>query len=278
MGALAGLNDLVNRLTGGSSGTPESIYWAKNARVAGAAANTTIAGRWTSLWQYGGVPSAGAVPPTAAAAPDSSTPGGLRQTAPGGGRQRWLTGLDGGGLNTGTLMLYDRLLHVSGKSGTSAAAQTVGGALTRRTGGFGNQIWVEIYTLIGTTVTHITANYTNELGQSGRVSASAPMGGTNLREAQRMIPIPLANGDLGVQAVASVTLAGTTGTAGDFGVVVAHPLVLLPIGVVGQGGLRDLIAGLPQLRELDDGCLAWAWLPTTTTAPELLGGVHSVEA
>ena len=62
----------------------------------------------------------------------------------------------------GILVLYDRLLHIGGLNATTTAAQTVGGSLSRYTGGAGNQIWVEIYTQIGTTATTITANYTNQ--------------------------------------------------------------------------------------------------------------------
>lgn len=278
MTALSDLSDIINRCTGGNSGSPENIFFYKDARVAGAAAAATVAGRITSLWQYDGQPSAGAAP-GAVTAPTNATAGALKQTNPGGARQKWLLGATAAPLAAGTLILYDRLLHISGLSGTTTTAQTVGGTLTRNTGGAGNQIWVEVYTQIGASSTTITASYTNQSGTSGKTTAATAFGNTGFREAQRIIALPLASGDTGVQAVASVTVLATTGTAGNFGVTVARPLLVMPVGVLGVGTIRDLIAGLPGILEVDtNACLAWAWLANGTSAPQIMGSVHMIEA
>lgn len=128
MAALTDLSDLVNRRTGGNSGTPEDIFFYKDSRVDAAAAVATIAGRYTSLWQYEGCPSGGAAP-GAVAEPLETTTGGLLQTDPGGGRTKWLLGMTAAASVAGTLILYDRLLHISGLSGTNTGAQTVAGTL-----------------------------------------------------------------------------------------------------------------------------------------------------
>ena len=215
MGALVDLSDIVNRTTGGNSGTPETIFFYRDSRVDAAAAVATVAGRVTSLWQYEGTPSGGAAP-TTVAIPDNATIGGLLQADPGGGRQKWLLGITGSAGVSGTIILYDRLLHIGNLSGTVTTAQTVGGSLGRYTDGIGNQIWIEVYTQIGATSTTITASYTDQDGNSGSTTTATAIGNTGLREAQRIIPLPLASGDSGVRAVASVTLAATTGTAGGF--------------------------------------------------------------
>lgn len=278
MGEIADLSDLVNRMTGGSSGTPEHIFWMQEARVGGAAATATVAGRYTSLWQYEGNPSSGSLPPTSATAPTNATPGAMGHTAAGGGRSKWLIAADAVASAPGTFMLYDRLLHMSGLAGTNTAPQTVGGTLTRNTPGVGNEIWIEIYTIIGTTATTITASYTNQDGASATTVATA-IGGTGLREAQRIIRLPLAVGDTGVQGVTSVTLAGTTGTVGDFGVTVARPLLAIPVATSGVLGTKDLISGFPAMLEIETGsCLSWAWLANGTTAPTSFGSLHFVEA
>lgn len=278
MGALTDISDIVNRCTGGNSGTPETIFVYKDSRVDAAAAAATIAGRLTSLWQYEGYPAGGAAP-GASAIPTNTTDGALKQTDASGGREKWLLGVTGASSVPGTLILYDRLRHVSGLNGTTTTAQTFTGTINRNTAGPGNQIWVEIYTQIGASSTTITAEYTDQDSNGTITSTATAIGNTGLREAQRLIPIPLAAGDYGVEAVANVDLLATTGTAGDFGIVIARPLAMIPMSVAGCGVVRDLISGLPGPIKIDDGaCLALAWLPNSTTAPQIFMSLHMIEA
>ena len=278
MTALSNLSDVINRATGGNSGSPENIFWFRDGRVDAAAAAAPVAGRWTSLWMYEGIP-AGGPAPTTVAAPTNATDGSMKQTDPGGGREKWLIGGFCATAQAASGMIYDRLLHIGGLSGTTITAQTVGGTLTRNTGGVGNQIWVEINTAVGTTATTITASYTNQAGTSGRTTIATAFGGTGLREAQRFIQLPLQQGDTGVQAVASVTLLASTTTAGDFGVVVARPLALIPMQLAGVGVLADFISGRPGPIKCDTGaCLAVAILCNTTTALQTYGSLHFIES
>lgn len=278
MAALADLSDLINRATGGSSGTPQNVFLHKQARIAGAAATALIAGRMASLWRYDGHPAGGAVP-GAVAAPTNATVGALPFTDPGGGRQSWMVQAWATGLVGGTLILVDRLLHIGGLSGTVTTAQTVGGSLTRNTGGEGNMLLAEIYTQIGATSTTITASYTNQAGTTGRTTTAVAIGNTGFREVTRAILLPLQSGDTGVQAVASCTLAATTGTAGSFGITVVRPRAYVGIGAAGNPGWRDFVTGLPGIPENEAGsCLSFLWVPNNTTAPELFGGYGIVEA
>ena len=274
MAQILDLSDLIRLATG--DGYPESIFFYRDARVGAAVAVATVAGRLTSLWQYNGIPAGGAKP-GAAAVPNNATAGGLLQTNPGGTREKWLLGITAASLAAGTLILYDRLLHCGGLDGTVTTPQAVGGTLTRSTGGIGNQIWAEIYDLVGVTARNITAIYTNENDEAKTTVATA-IGGTGFREAQRLIVLPLAAGDRGVKGVTSVTLDASTGTAGDFGVNVINPVAIVPLGLVGVGSMRDFIAGLPSIVKVDSGaCLAMAWLANATAAPQVLGSVHFVE-
>lgn len=278
MGAIADLDTLTNLITGGGAGAPEKIWGFKDSRVGSAAAAATVASRFTSLWRYNGSPSDGASP-GAVAAPTNATVGSLEQTDAGGGRQKYLTGVQVANNAAGTLFLYDRLLHISGLSGTTTTAQTVGGTLTRNTGGLNNQIWAEIYTAVGSTATTITASYTNEGGTASRTTQATGFGGTGLSEAQRVIPFPLQQGDKGVQAVASATVLASTLTAGDFGITVSRILLAVPCGIVGVGAARDLIVNGPGLVPIDTGaCLAFLWLANGTTAPIFLYSTYFVEA
>lgn len=277
MAALVDLSDVVNRCTGGNNGTPQSIFMFKDARIGASAAGVTVAGFWNTLWEYNGTVPGGNIP-TTVLAPDNTTQGALGQASPGGGRTQYLLGAHGIANQGGTILLYDRLLQIGGLSGTVTTAQTVGGAITRNTGGVGNQIWVEINTLIGVTGTTITAAYTNQAGAAKTTQATA-IGNTNLREVQRMIPLPLASGDTGVQSVTSATLAGTTGTAGDFGVVLMRPILSLPIVQAGIGVTRNLLTEIPGVQTIESAsCLAFAFMANSAAAPQIFVQTLFIEA
>lgn len=277
MAALADLSDLVNRATGGNSGTPEMVNFLKVDRVAGAAPVAPVAGRFNHLWLYDGQPGAG-VAPGAVAAPTRATAGALAQVNPGGSRQKWMTYWWAACTSAGTLTLCDRLLHISGLSGTSTSAQTVGGTLSRYAAAgtcLGNEIWLDVYTQIGVTSTTFTVSYQNQANAT-KTSPAISIGNTGLREAQRSIPVPLASGDSGVLAVNSVTLAATTGTVGDFGVTVRRPLAALGFASAGVAQMSSLLDQPAEI--LTDACLDLVWFSNSTTVPLVMGGIHMIEA
>lgn len=281
MAAITDLSDLINRQTGGNSGTPENIFFHKVPRVAGAAATAPIAGRGCSLWTYDGMPAGGAVP-TSAAIPDRTTQGAIPFTAPGGTREKWLIGASMAPLAAGVYLLYDRLFHIGGLSGASTADQTVQGspaspALTRNTGGAGNIVFYEIYSILGTNSQTLTMTYTDQDGNTGNTS-TINIGAAGHREVTRMQRIPLAAGDTGVRAVEKVALSATTGTAGNFGITIAQPLAWIPVGAGGTMGWRDYTTGLPGIPAINsDACLAVMYIAATVTATELFGCISTVE-
>lgn len=281
MAALTDLSDLINRQTGGNSGTPENIFFHKVPRIAGVAATAPVAGRGVSLWQYDGMPAGGATP-TSAAIPDRTTTGAIPFTAPGGSREKWLIGASVAPSVAGVFLLYDRLFHIGGLSGTSTSDQTVQGttptpALTRNTGGVGNMAWYEVYTAIGATSTTLTMTYTDQDGNTG-VTSTMNIGATGFNTATRAQRIPLAAGDTGIRAIDKVRLTATTGTAGNFGITIAQPLAWIPVGNAGIMGWRDYTTGLPGIPAINtDACLALMFIPTSSTAPEVFGSLAFVE-
>ena len=281
MAAITDLSDLINRQSGGNSGTPENIFFHKVPRVAGVTATSPISGRGCSLWEYDGMPAKGAVP-TIGSIPDRTTQGAIPFTAAGGGRDKHLIGASIAPLTSGVYLLYDRLFHEGGLSGTSTAAQTIQGstptpALTRNTGGAGNIAFYEIYTIIGTTSTTLTMTYTNQAG-TGSKTSTINIGGTGFREVTRMQRIPLAAGDSGIQAIEQIQLTATTGTAGNFGITIAQPLAWIPVGAGGTMGWRDYTTGLPGIPVIDpNACLALMFIPSAATAPELFGSLATIE-
>lgn len=284
MSALTNLSDYLAQRTGGLA---DDLWFQRNGTVGNVAITTAIAGYEQSLWVCDGIPCLG-VTPTTAAVPTNATIGTMQQADPGGGRQKWLTCLEAlvtvnsvSTTATGILNLYDRLLHIGGLSATNTGAQTVQSsgspALTRYTDGLGNEIWVEINTQIGATPTTITASYTNESGATHTTQA-VTFGGTNYREKTRIIKLPLAAGDKGVQAIASVTVLATTGTAGDFGVVIAHPLAQIEIVNAGISVMRSFMHGQPGPIEIVTGAaLALSWLARSTNTVNVTGCLHTVE-
>lgn len=281
MAAITDLSDLINRQTGGNSGTPENIFFHKVPRVAGVAATAPIAGRGCSLWEYDGMPAKGAIP-TSAAIPDRTLQGAIPFTAPGGTRDKHLIGASITPLTAGVYLLYDRLFHIGGLNATLTTAQTIQGspaspALTRNTGGAGNIAFYEIYTIVGTTGVTLTMTYTNQAGTGSRTS-TINIGGTGFREATRMQRIPLAAGDFGIQSIQQIQLSATTTAAGNFGITIAQPLAWIPVGAAGTMGWRDYTTGLPGIPVIDpNACLALMFITAAATAPELFGSLATIE-
>lgn len=213
-----------------------------------------------SLWTAN--PFGGAVPTTAAAL-DNTTTGALNGFRNGNGSPLRLMRMNFGYYTSATLMLVDRLSHQGGLSAVVTTAQTTNlptAALTRYTSGVGVWMGLQIYTQLGTTATTFSVSYTNSSGTSGRTSPLQVIGGTGNREAGKIIPICLQEGDIGVQSVESVTVTATTGTAGAFGVVLFHPLMMIPVTQQGAQIERmdPLLNGGVNIPEIiDDSCLSW---------------------
>jgi hypothetical protein len=281
MAAITDLSDLINRQTGGNSGTPENIFFHKVPRVAGVSATAPISGRGCSLWEYDGMPAKGAVP-TSGAIPDRTLQGAIPFTAAGGGRDKHLIGASIAPLTSGVYLLYDRLFHIGGLSANSISSQTIqdspaSPALTRNTGGAGNIAFYEIYSLLGTTTRNLTMTYTNQAGTGSRTS-TINIGATGFREVTRMQRIPLASGDSGIQSIQTVQLDGLTGSAGNFGITIAQPIAWIPVNVGGTMGWRDYTTGLPGIPVIDpNACLALMFIPSSTTATELFGSLATIE-
>jgi hypothetical protein len=281
MAAITDLSELINLQSGGNNGNPENIFFQKTPRVSGVTVTAPISGRGCSLWTYDGMPAGGAVP-TTGSIPDRTTRGAIPFTPATGGRDKYSIGAAITSLTAGVYLLYDRLFHIGGLSGTSTAAQTIQGspaspALTRYTGGTGNIAFYEIYTDFGGNARTLTMTYTNQTGTSGRTS-TINIGDNFFREVTRMQRIPLAAGDSGIQSIQTVQINISSGTLGNFGITIAQPLAWIPVNVAGTMGWRDYTTGLPGIPVIDpDACLSLMFIPVAATAPELTGLLATVE-
>jgi hypothetical protein len=218
-------------------------------------AMTTVAGRIFSSWRTA-VP-VGAQPTNEA--PDSTTAGALPIAAS--SLTQSLIGARVSLLNPGTLLLVDILSHTSGLNATLTTSQTTNlptAALTRQTSGAGVMGALIIWTQIGTTPVNATVDYTNQAGTAGRTGRCV-FGSAAFRNTNQVVPFSLQEGDTGVRSVQSVQLAATTGTAGNFGVVLFKPLYAVLAtdvsGVLSSAGFLsgNVCGGIPVID--NDACL-----------------------
>jgi hypothetical protein len=147
-----------------------------------------------------------------------------------------------------SMMVVDLLNVSGGLNGTLTTPQTTNlptAALTRYTSGEGVMAGIVVYT-IGTTQTTVTISYTNSAGVSGRTSTATIIGGGFYREVGILIPIPLQGADKGFRSIESVTLAGTTGSAGNFGVCMFKPLAMISL---------ESATGAMPLDSVSTGCI-----------------------
>lgn len=87
-----------------------------------------------------------------------------------------------------------------------------------------------------------------------------------------MVPLTLAVGDTGVRKATAYSWSISTGTAGDFGLVIVRRLAEIPFTLINAGQALDFAAlGMP--RVYDNACLALAVLCSTTNTGQLQGSV-----
>jgi hypothetical protein len=161
------------------------------------------------------------------------------------------------------VMVVDILNMSGGLDGTSTAAQTTNlptAALTRYTNGVGVHAALVMHTAVGATATTVTCSYTNSDGTSGRTTTASIFGGSTYNAVGMMLRLPLQAGDIGMRSIESVTLAASTGTIGNFGVVMYKPLAML-LGLNGEAVTEmDCVSTgrmVGQFNEvLDNACLS----------------------
>ena len=75
-----------------------------------------------------------------------------------------------------------------------------------------------------------------------------------------------------------MTISATTGTAGDFGVVIAKPIAVIPL-YGRSSGVRDFTTGIGGMPEIEDNsCLAFAFTATSTTESNWTAVLSFVES
>jgi hypothetical protein len=234
----------------------------------------TIAGQLTSLWRGTGMPTQGAIPGTTWATCDNALAGGLALPTLG-ALKGYIARIALTGSLANTWLLYDRLGHNGGLSGTVTTAQTVNGSLATaaaagRCAADGSDVewFIEIYTDMGSTSVTATVNYNNQSDVA--VNAAAITLGATPRAGRLYQIIP--NAGTSIKQPNTVTLSATTGTAGSFGITARSRQCGLgqPIANVSPPG--DFAAiGLPEFKQTS--CLELVALCTTTSTGILMGEI-----
>lgn len=234
------------------------------------------AGQLFSLWRATGLPDLGAIP-TTAANPINTTTGALPFTNPGSGNC-YLGKFDLQMANVGTVILYDRLGHMGGLSGTvvTPTAQTVNLSIpaSREAAVDGSDVewFLEWYTDTGGTGVNAVVTYTDQTDTGGR-TVTVALAATS--RAGRLYPIP-PNAGQNIKSIQSVTLSATTGAAGNFGVTVAKRVCQSAVAVTNLSVEKDAFQlGIPRIP--NNACLWMAMLCSTTTTGVVNGRVDVIK-
>lgn len=184
--------------------------------------------------------------------------------------------------NSGIFMLLDRLADILPSATANATVTPIanlaltGFALTgQRHIGKGVMAALQVQTVIvGSPVINIT--YTNQAGVSGRVSKNVAPGAA---QALSIIPIPLADGDTGIQSVQSYNVV-TAGTTGQFALVLYK--VIASFAQPSNSdlpGYREMWEGGAITRVYPEACfeIISVNIATSTTSGVIVGRLGIVE-
>lgn len=233
----------------------------------GAATGATI-----TLFRIGGVPGAGSIPSAGSGRTLSRTSAGAMQIpAPSG--TSYITSFTALSSQASTFILADRLVETAGLSGIVTTEQGINSVdvPARATTANDVELWLEIYSALGgTTVATVTASYTNQAGVAGQTATlvgGIPASGGTLN---RGYQFTLQAGDTSVRSVQSVTLGSSTGTAGNFGIVLRRTMlygsVVAPNLSFTQGYAETDLQILA-----DDACVELLVQPTTPNTGNVQG-------
>lgn len=268
-GAITKYDDIVNARAAGNF---YDSMWGK-------ASLTTVANQWSTLFQATGMPGAGTYTaiPTGAIV-DCTNPGALTLGMPQpGSSASYLAGIGCLAAQQLNWIVFADLLVACGSIlATTASSQTVTSAtLTRYASNAANVMMaLHVTTALGTGTPTATITYTNSAGSTGKTTSAVMTASAIIHRMMPGtigLPFPLASGDFGVKAVASLQLSGTM-TAGAFALNIYKPLTYVPGLGANVYGEKDTSTTIETLCPLvadsgssNVGCLVAYVLPNATS-------------
>jgi hypothetical protein len=276
MAGFTSQDDMINNISVG--GKFYRADWQKSSF----ATTAQTAGLWYSLQQGGGNPAANTTLGTGTnlafqALTDATVGGG---GIPHGGNVAGFKVLLNAAAQTAAatvapcvLMLVDVLGFYPITTVTTTGAQTLNNTVTlpRYTTGAGVQAFLTPSTVMGAATPNISIGYTNSAAVAGRATpATLPVGNSAAAVTSIVYSgtgtgkfgpfMPLQAGDAGIRSVQSVNLSASY-LSGVLNLVLAKPLLTLPITTLGVTAERDLVNQFMSMPQVQDGaCLCWIML------------------
>ena len=234
------------------------------------ASRASLAAAWFSVFDLAGNPGPGVLAGTSTAAgvvPDDATAGCPVLPAFGGGATGYLSMADFGSSVACRMKLFDMLFKAGAyafNANTTLASQPSYSARIPGANYAGTQIWIEAVTAFTGNPT-ITVTYTNQAGTAAKSTGAVAFG--LAPTIGRLIQLPLAAGDTGVQKIE--TVLSTVATVGTFNVLVLRPLWSGRCRIANDGDVHGLDrTGMPQLFDTSALYLAINADSTATGLPE----------
>lgn len=229
------------------------------------ASRTAVAAMLTAVHDLAGNPGAGALSAGNTAngvVPTDATTGFPLINAFGGGATGVLRGVEFNSTVAGQIVLYDRLFHAGAyafnASTTLASQPSFSGRVPNGTDFTGLELWVEAVTAFTGNLS-IAVTYTDQSGNTAHTTGTIATGIAPILG--RIIPLPLAAGDSGIQKIESVT--ATVASAGTFNLVIARRLATMRVRVANDSEKWDF-ARTSMKQVFDTSAICMAIQPDST--------------
>ena len=281
MGGFTSQDDMINQIS--TNGKFYRRDWQKSTF----ATTAQTAGLWYSLFRGGGNPAADTILGTGtnlafqALTDATANATGIPHGGDVGGFKHLLNAAAQTAAATTApcvLMLVDLLGFYPITTVTTTGAQTLNNTVTlpRYTDGAGVQAFLTPSTVMGAATPTLSIGYTNSANVASRATPTTlPIGNTAAAVtsvvysgtgAGKFGPfMPLQAGDAGIRSVQTVTLSASY-VSGVLNLVLAKPLMTLPITTLGVTAERDLVNQFMSMPKVYDGaCLAWMMLAGAAT-------------
>lgn len=236
------------------------------------ASRTAVAAGWFSLFDLAGNPGAGTLAGTSTAAgvvPTDATAGCPMIGAFGGSAVGYLSQVDFGSTVACRIKMFDMLFKAGAYAYNAATTLAAQPSFSSRVAGgtdYGDtQLWIEAVTAFTGNLS-VAVTYTNQSGTAAKTTGTVALG--LAPTVGRMIQLPLAAGDTGIQKIESVT--ATVATVGTFNVLILRPLWSGRCKLANDGDVHGLDkTAMPVVYA--DSALVFAVCPdsTATGIPEI---------
>jgi len=231
-----------------------------------------------SLWKVGAIPAAGADPATTPGTAYDDTAGSMFFPDQSSDRKFLLSFGASSQPPASSLVLYDRLVGVSGISVASTGNKTINSAALPRYSGAdseGVECWLEVTTATTATAPVVSLNsYTNQAGTTGRAGGTVtfPAAATNVDTI--IGPMPLQAGDTGIRSIEVGLNVATAASAGVINVLLLRRIAAIALPTANEYYETQYVGEMLALPRIFDGaCLCLMQYAVSNTATTFNGKI-----